>query len=70
MTAMVKDFLGEKRMEEMLALGEANQEVLRQLDRWCKHLEATPTASGMLAAMSGLPIGSFRLDCRHASFNL
>ena len=36
---MVKDFIGRKRTEEMLALGEANLEMLRQLDRWCKHLD-------------------------------
>jgi hypothetical protein len=65
---MVKDFLGQKRMQEMVSLGEANQKVLRQLDQWCKHLEAEPTAAGMLAAMSGLPIGSFRLSCQHATW--
>ncbi|MBL8793611.1 MAG: hypothetical protein JNM56_06890 [Planctomycetia bacterium] len=67
---VVKDLMGQKRMDEMLALGQANCEVLRQLDRWCKHLEVQMTSAGMLAGMSGLPIGSHRLSCQHATHGL
>jgi hypothetical protein len=67
-TTMVKDILGQKHTDEMVSLGQANLKVLRQLDVWCKHLEITPTAAGLLAQMSGLPIGSFRLSCKHATY--
>jgi hypothetical protein len=65
---MVREFMGQQRTEKMLALGEANLEVLRQIGRWCKLLKAEQTSSGMLAAVSGLPIGSFRLSCPHATY--
>lgn len=63
----MKDLHGEKQIERYVQLGRTNQEVLGQLHTWCKHLEAVPTSSGLLAGLSGLPIGSFRLSCQHAA---
>src|ERR1041385_6263444 len=65
---MVREFMGQKRTEKLLALGEANVTVLGEMKRWCKHFDAKQTTAGMMAQMSGLPIASFRLSCPHAKF--
>lgn len=56
----------QRRHEEMIELGEKNVECIRGLTSWCKHSRIKMVSAGMLAEMSGLPIGSHAVSCPHA----
>ena len=47
-------------------LGEQNVQHIQYARAWCKHLKVEMVSKGMLADVSGLPIGSHRLSCKHA----
>ena len=58
-----------------IKLGEDNAECIRQMRRWCKHVEIERTAEGFYAQLTGLPIASHSIGCpkvegRHMSMNL
>jgi hypothetical protein len=63
---MVKKRRELARIDEMHDLGRRNAETLRRAQGWCKHLKVEMTSAGMLAGMSGLPIGSHDISCVHA----
>ena len=65
-TYMVKHRQEEARMQKMVNLGRQNEEILPKARAWCKHLQIVMTSSGMLADMSGLPVGSHDITCSHA----
>jgi hypothetical protein len=46
-----------------VALGEDNAECLRQMERWCKHVEIERVSEGLYAQMTGLPIASHSIGC-------
>jgi hypothetical protein len=63
---MVKKRRELARIDEMHDLGRKNAETLKRAHGWCKHLKIEMTSAGMLAGMSGLPIGSHDITCDHA----
>jgi len=60
----------EKRIEESFKMGEANAALIPRLQRWCEHLRIEQTSAGLLAEMSGLPIGMMQVVCPHATKGL
>ena len=60
----------ERRIEDSLKIGEANAALIPRLQRWCEHLRVEQTSAGLLAEMSGLPIGMMQITCPHASNGL
>ncbi len=48
---------------EDMKRGEDNVECLRQMQRWCKHVEVERTTEGLYAQMTGLPIGMHSVAC-------
>ena len=46
-----------------IKIGEDNAECLRQMQRWCKHVEIERTSEGLYAQMTGLPIASHSVAC-------
>jgi hypothetical protein len=67
---MVKKRREQARIGEMHDLGQRNVETLRSARGWCKHLNVEMTSYGLLAEMSGLPIGSHDVTCPHAEHGL
>ena len=49
--------------EQYVKLGEANAECLRQMRRWCKHVEIERVSEGLYAQVTGLPIASHSVGC-------
>ena len=49
--------------ERSVKIGEDNAECLRQMQRWCKHVEIERTSEGLYAQMTGLPIASHSVAC-------
>ncbi len=56
----------ERHIAEMTELGVANRSTLEKAQNWCKHLSVQMESAGMLAHMTGLPIGSHNVSCQHA----
>ncbi|WP_103664204.1 hypothetical protein [Gracilimonas amylolytica] len=56
----------DKRNEEAIELGRKNVDCIEKAKKWCEHLECKMTSAGLLAEMTGLPIGSIKLSCKHA----
>ena len=48
-----------------LEIGQANQRLWPRVQRWCRHIGMEMTSQGMLAQMTGLPIGHLRIVCPH-----
>jgi hypothetical protein len=67
---MVKRRREQARIAEMQDLEERNVEVLAAARGWCKHLQVEMRSYGLLAEMSGLPIGSHDVACPHAEHGL
>jgi hypothetical protein len=67
---MVKRRREEARIAESYDLGRRNVETLAAARGWCKHLQVEMTSYGVLAEMSGLPIGSHDVGCPHAEHGL
>lgn len=57
----------ERRMLEMTELGKRNAQLMPKVRNWCQHLDVKLVTSGLLAQMSGLPIGMLAITCPHAS---
>ncbi len=53
--------------EKSVKLGEQNAECIKNMRQWCKHFNIEKTASGLYAEMTGLPIGSHKIQCPHAA---
>jgi hypothetical protein len=68
--SMVKKQQEQRRIAEMNDLGRRNVETLAAARGWCKHLRIEMTSHGLLAEMSGLPIGSHDVTCPHAEHGL
>ena len=61
--------------KQAIKLGEDNAECIRQMRRWCKHVEIERTTEGLYAQWTGLPIASHSIGCpkvegMHESMNL
>lgn len=54
------------RHKEMLELGAQNLEYIHGLTSWCNLARIKMMTAGLLAEMSGLPIGSHEVSCQHA----
>ena len=67
---MVKQRREEAHIAESHELGRKNVEILAAARGWCKHLQVEMTSYGLLAEMSGLPIGSHDVSCPHAKQGL
>jgi hypothetical protein len=48
-----------------LEIGEANQRLLPRVKAWCRHIDVQMTSSGVLAQMTGLPVGHLKVVCPH-----
>ena len=49
--------------ERALKIGRENAECIRQMERWCKHVEIRRTTEGLYAQISGLPYASHSISC-------
>src|SRR5258707_3899816 len=67
---MVKQRREQARIDEMHDLGQKNVEMLRAARGWCKHFLVQMKSCGLLAQMSGLPIGLHDVTCPHAEHGL
>lgn len=56
----------ERKNHEAFQLGRENVEILQQATNWCKHFRADMQSAGLLAQMSGLPIGLIEISCPYA----
>ena len=65
--AMARKRSEQKRIEQSFKIGEANAALIPRLQRWCEHLRIEQMSAGLLAVMSGLPIGMMQVVCPHAS---
>ena len=52
--------------DRRVKLGKKNAECIKNMRLWCKHFQIEQTSSGLYAEMSGLPIGSHKIECPHA----
>lgn len=57
----------EKEFEEAIANGHRNRDAIQRILNWCSHARVRCEARGMLAEMTGLPIGSHSIHCDFAS---
>lgn len=64
---MVKARSEEREIARSIRLGEENRDVLAKARAWCSHLSIKMESSGLLAGMTGLPIGSHVISCPHAA---
>jgi hypothetical protein len=53
--------------QDSIEIGQKNQRILPDLKRWCRHIEVEQTSAGLLAQMTGLPIGFLRVTCPHGA---
>jgi len=56
----------ERENERALKLGTENAENIKNAKSWCMHFRAKMVSAGLLAQMSGLPIGSHAISCQYA----
>lgn len=64
---MVKSRSEQQRFTKMTRLGVANQDLLGKARLWCKHLSVEMRSAGMIAEVTGLPVGSHEIRCPHAT---
>lgn len=57
----------DRETEKMTKLGLENADHIKKAKGWCKHFRIEMVSAGLLAQMTGLPIGSHRISCQHAS---
>jgi hypothetical protein len=57
----------DRETEKMTRLGLENADHIRKARYWCKHFRIEMVSAGLLAQMTGLPIGSHRISCQYAS---
>ena len=53
----------DRQFGRYVELGRDNQTCIAGMSRWCKHVELEPTASGLYAELTRLPIGSYSVAC-------
>lgn len=63
---MAQQRVEEQRNRDMYELGARNAALIPRIERWCQHLQIKLLSSGLLAQMSGLPIGHMGITCLHA----
>lgn len=56
----------ERENERALKLGTENAEHIKNAKSWCIHFRAKMVSAGLLAQMSGLPIGRHAISCQYA----
>jgi hypothetical protein len=56
----------DRETEKMTKLGLENADHIRKARYWCKHFRIEMVSAGLLAQMTGLPIGSHRISCQYA----
>src|SRR5436190_2943897 len=57
----------ERDIERSFKTGEINAALIPRIHRWCDHLRVEQVSAGMLAEMSGLPIGRMQIVCPHGT---
>lgn len=63
---MTKSGRNEKQINEAVALGRKNKELIPRVKNWCSHIEIEDVSRGMIAEIYNLPI-NLRISCPHAS---
>ena len=58
-----KDESRDRQFGRYAELGRDNQSCISGMRRWCRHVELEPTASGLYAELTGLPIGAHSVAC-------
>jgi hypothetical protein len=58
------------KFEQRIKLGEDNAECIRQMERWCKHVEIKRVTEGLYAQVTGLPIASHSIGCQYVQGGL
>ncbi|MCF2151803.1 hypothetical protein IQ276_036410 [Desmonostoc muscorum LEGE 12446] len=56
----------QRRNEEAINIGEENAKYIHNVRSWCKHFRVEMKSAGLLAKMSGLPIGSHAISCQYS----
>jgi hypothetical protein len=64
---VVKARSEQREFERSIRLGEANREIISNARAWCSHLSIEMESAGMIAGMTGLPVGSHVVSCPHAA---
>lgn len=64
---MAKKRSEERRMQDMVELGQENAQLWPKVQNWCKHLQIKMVSAGLLARAYNLPIGFVEITCEHAS---
>lgn len=57
----------DRKIQEAIALGEENRDLIRQLEPWCKHIRVELRTFGIVAQYTGLPAGMLEVVCPHAT---
>lgn len=57
----------ERENAKAIQIGIENVEIIQQATNWCKHFRFEMQSAGLLAQMSGLPIGMIEVSCQYAS---
>ena len=57
----------ERQFQRYVELGRDNQTCISGMRRWCRHVELEPTASGLYAEFTGLPIGAHSVACPYVN---
>ncbi len=54
-----------RQFDDAIERGQKNAQLAPSVRDWCRHLNIEMTSAGLLAEMTGLPIGSHRVTCPH-----
>jgi hypothetical protein len=57
----------ERESAKAIQIGIENVEIIQQATNWCKHFRFEMQSAGLLAQMSGLPIGMIEVSCQYTS---
>ena len=63
---MTKSKRNEKQINEAVALGRKNKELIPRVKNWCSHVKIEDVSAGMIAELYQLPI-TLRISCPHSS---
>ena len=57
----------DRQFDRYVELGRDNRTCIYGMRRWCRHVELEPTASGLYAQFTGLPIGAHSVSCPYVN---